>query len=123
MPSKTVHRLLGEADVPKPGSLFQQAYPATGQQSNLKWRVHRVVGVAPTNIDEGDYDEWLYQLMEANVDSEFPCNEVATADLPKLITSNKYSGEQYLAFLREAEQVARHTGADRVAFTTLDGLD
>jgi hypothetical protein len=121
MPSKTAQLLIGEADVPKPSDMFRQAYPRRGKQGGLKWRVHRVVGVAPTNIDPQEYENWLEALAEANVDNDAPLNEVDATTLESLMMADE--SPEIKAFLREAAQVMRHTDSDRVAFTTLEGLE
>lgn len=116
MPSKVVSKILGEAKPPPPSDLFNKSYPNQGDGSALKWRLHRIVGVTPVSVDREDFELWLEQLAEANVDGELPSNHIQAADLPGLIQATHHTPLR--EFLVEVEQVVRHTGADEVAFTT-----
>jgi len=118
MPSKTASKLLGEAKPPKPSDIFQQSYPSNGKGQLAQWRLHRVLGVAPTNPPDY-YEEWLEDLALSNVDSEHATNEVSADQLAELA---KADDEAMRAFLTEVIQLARHTGADTVAFTVSEGL-
>lgn len=119
MPSKTASKLLGEAKPPRPSDMFQQSNPNAGGGQHLKWRLHRTVGVAPTNIPEDDYEGWLQSFMENN-DGDRNVNEIPLAEMPQLIQAESDPAIQQ--FLVEAEQQARHLGADMIAFTDVEGL-
>lgn len=107
-----------EAAVPRPSDIFQKSYPSRGDGTGLKWKVHRVLGVAPTNIDPDEYEQWCEALALANVDSELPLGEVRVTDMKKVRGGSAALNE----FLRESQRVAANVGADVVAFTTLEGL-
>lgn len=121
MPSKTAKRLIGEADLPKPADMFRQANPSRGAEQGIKWKLHKTVGIAPTNIDPGLYEDWLQQVMEDNVDAEWSPNEFDADSLRILTKAN--TDPAFVALCRQAEQIMRHTGADRVAFTTVEGVE
>lgn len=114
MPSEIVHRILGEADVRRPSDIRNELAPTMGSGTGIKWRVHRVLGIQPINIDADIYEEWLNDLAMANVDSDYATNEVPVEELMQMNGGH----DQIQRMLDEAKEVARRVYADVVAFTT-----
>lgn len=119
---EVIRRILGEAELPKPSAMSKQLNPRTGAEGKFKWRMHKVLGVAPTGVNAEAYEEWLEDLNLKNVEAEHSLNNMTMSELLDRIRHDPPADPAIAAFLVEVEQLARHTGADEIAFTDLEGL-